>query len=224
MMQQSDCVRNNWIVGAIFGLVVLLFVSGLGDLHWLAGLFLGVVTFALLGGFLVWLTSGSVSEPFDDDAGLIDAAEKLATRSDVTPAVQPEVRPQAAEAQPAAPAEAPVAAQAAAQSVPAQAATEMPAASKPALDKAAPTKPAPKTATTKRGGKGKVDDLTKITGIGPKTAELLLAEGVAHFADIAAWDKEAMTGFAARLGRLGARIEADDWVGQAQRLAEGAHE
>ncbi|MFD2843116.1 hypothetical protein [Paracoccus cavernae] len=52
---------------------------------------------------------------------------------------------------------------------------------------------------------------------------MLLAEGVAHFADIAAWNKEDVTGFAGRLGRLGARIEADDWVGQARKLAEGAH-
>ncbi|MFD2843117.1 hypothetical protein [Paracoccus cavernae] len=126
MMQQSDCVRSNWIVGAIFGLVVLLFVSGLGDLHWLAGLFLGVVTFALLGGLLVWLTSGSVSEPFDDDAGLIEAAETLASRSELAPTVQPEVRTQTVEAPPAAPAEAPLVAQAAAQPAPAAAATEKP--------------------------------------------------------------------------------------------------
>lgn len=218
MMQQSDCVRSNWIVGAIFGLVVLLFVSGLGDLHWLAGLFLGVVTFALLGGLLVWLTSGSVSEPFDDDAGLIEAAETLASRSELAPTVQPEVRTQTVEAPPAAPAEAPLVAQAAAQPAPAAAATE-----KTAADQAASTKPAPKKAASKRAAKGKADDLTKITGIGPKTAELLLAEGVAHFADIAAWDKKDVAGFAGRLGRLGARIEADDWVGQARKLAEGAH-
>lgn len=48
-MERAECSRNNWIVAAIAGVVVLLFVLGIGDLHWLAGLFLGAVTFSCWG-------------------------------------------------------------------------------------------------------------------------------------------------------------------------------
>ena len=37
-MERSVCNRNCWISGAIAGVVVLLFTSGIGDLAWGAGL------------------------------------------------------------------------------------------------------------------------------------------------------------------------------------------
>lgn len=205
MMQQADCVRNNWIVGAIFGLVVLLFVSGLGDLHWLAGVFLGAVTFLLLGGFLVWLADGGVSEPFDTDAGLIEAAQARAGLA----ATQSPTAPEPAEQAPAAPAAV------VAEPAPAPAQTQT-----QTQPEAAPRKAAAASGKSKAKPKAKRDDLTKITGIGPKTAELLVAQGVTQFGDIAAWDDAAIADHAARLGRLGARIAADDWVGQARKLTE----
>lgn len=63
-----------------------------------------------------------------------------------------------------------------------------------------------------------VDDLKQIKGIGPKLEEVLRAEGVTGFAQIAAWDEAEIDRFAERLGRLGRRIRSDDWVGQARAL------
>ena len=54
-MERSVCNRNCWISGAIVGVLVLLFASGIGDLAWGAGLFLGVMAGGLFGALMVWL-------------------------------------------------------------------------------------------------------------------------------------------------------------------------
>lgn len=64
-MQQTECARNCWIIGAISGLVVLILVSAIGDTGWLGGLFLGAVTCVLLGGVLVWLLGDGPQPPYD---------------------------------------------------------------------------------------------------------------------------------------------------------------
>ncbi len=184
-MEQSDRVRMSWIIGAISGLLVLLFVSGIGDIHWLGGAFLGLITFALFGGLLVWLIGAEVLLADDAEASLIEAAalRDAPAVAPVAPAAPAKPAPQAAvAAAPAAKAEAPVDA---------------------GLDAGAP------------------DDLKVINGIGPKIEEALAELGVTRFAQIAAWDEAARQDFAARLGRLGRRIEAEDWVGQARALGKG---
>ena len=65
------------------------------------------------------------------------------------------------------------------------------------------------------------DDLKRIKGIGPKLSEWLHENGVTRYAQIAEWDRAAIADYAERLGRMGGRIEADDWVGQAKLLAAG---
>lgn len=65
-MQQAECTRNCWITGAIAGLVVMLFASGIGDTDWLGGLFLGLLTWVLLGGLLVLLVAQGQPAPYDD--------------------------------------------------------------------------------------------------------------------------------------------------------------
>lgn len=65
------------------------------------------------------------------------------------------------------------------------------------------------------------NDLRRIKGVGPKLADWLADNGVTRFAQIAAWDKATVADYAQRLGRMGGRIEADDWVGQARILAAG---
>lgn len=61
-MERSVCTRNCWISGAIAGVVVLLFTSGIGDLNWGAGVFLGIVTGVLFGAMMVWLACNATSE------------------------------------------------------------------------------------------------------------------------------------------------------------------
>lgn len=65
------------------------------------------------------------------------------------------------------------------------------------------------------------DDLTRIKGLGPKLAATLNGLGVTSFTQIAAWDDAEIARIDSQLGRFEGRIRRDDWVGQAQLLAEG---
>ena len=65
------------------------------------------------------------------------------------------------------------------------------------------------------------DDLTRIDGIGPKYADGLRKLGIASYAVLATQNPHDLAGSLKGLGLriIGDRIEAEDWVGQAQRLA-----
>jgi NADH-quinone oxidoreductase subunit E len=105
---------------------------------------------------------------------------------------------------------------------------ERPAA-KPTPAKAAPAKPAsapvaediaeeaPETLTAPRGGQG--DDLKRIVGVGPKLEALLHELGFWHFDQIAAWTPEQVAWVNSRLGTFRGRVERDDWIAQARKLA-----
>jgi large subunit ribosomal protein L17 len=79
------------------------------------------------------------------------------------------------------------------------------------------TAPAPKAAAATSG----TDDLTIIEGIGPKAAEVLVAGGIATFAELAATAadkvKEILTASTARVGHL----DPTTWAQQAQLAADG---
>jgi predicted flap endonuclease-1-like 5' DNA nuclease len=64
----------------------------------------------------------------------------------------------------------------------------------------------------------KPDDLTVLTGIGPKLAAALAERGVTRFAQIAAWTEEEIAGFDKDLKLMG-RIGREAWIAQATRLA-----
>lgn len=184
-MERSECNRNCWVSAAIAGVLVLLFASGLGELHWLGGLFLGAMTFALLGALLVWLVCHEQPAPLPplDAAPPEDWRRRQADRQPESLLVSGALGPEP------------------------QGAVQMPvavvlAAAMPAAD-AGP------------------DDLRRIKGVGPKLSDWLRENGVTRYAQIAAWDAATVADFARRLGRMGGRIEADDWVGQARLLAAG---
>lgn len=65
---------------------------------------------------------------------------------------------------------------------------------------------------------GKPDDLKRIKGIGPKLEKLLNSLGIYHYRQIAALTPEDIAWLDERLQFKG-RIERDDWVGQAKKLA-----
>lgn len=65
------------------------------------------------------------------------------------------------------------------------------------------------------------DDLTRMSGIGPKLAAGLAALGVTRFAEIAAWTAEDLAKMDAALSLKG-RAVREAWVAQAKRLAAGA--
>ena len=69
------------------------------------------------------------------------------------------------------------------------------------------TKPAPAT-----------NDLKLISGIGPKLEQMLIRKGITSFAQIAALGISDVAKLDAELN-LNGRIQRDDWVGQAAKLA-----
>jgi predicted flap endonuclease-1-like 5' DNA nuclease len=78
--------------------------------------------------------------------------------------------------------------------------------------------PAPPTGPQ---GLGEPDDLRRMKGVGPKIVSLLNAEGITHFAQIAAWTDADMAAFDAKLGSFSGRPKRDNWVDQARLLAAG---
>jgi len=65
------------------------------------------------------------------------------------------------------------------------------------------------------------DDLTVMTGIGPKLSVALAERGVTRFAQIAAWTAKDLAEVDAALSLKG-RAVREAWVAQAKRLAKGA--
>jgi len=88
----------------------------------------------------------------------------------------------------------------------------------PTVEAKAEPKAEPKA---KAAPKAKADDLTKIEGVGPKIAELLVAAGLNSFAAVAASDADAIK---AILEEGGSQFNAHDpstWTQQAQMAADG---
>ena len=63
------------------------------------------------------------------------------------------------------------------------------------------------------------DDLTRISGIGPKLRDLLHSKGYYHFDQIAAWSDAELAWIDDELDGFKGRASRDDWVPQARRLA-----
>lgn len=248
-MQKNDCTRNCWIAGAVIGLLVWIFTSGIGHTSFMGGLFLALVAGVLMGLFLRWaLCEGTGSAADGRDHGPVRATPSepsdppaptkpmhLAPRSETAP------RPGPAAAQTAAPvAVAPVPPPAPAKPAPANSAPVTAAAPAPEKEpvrteaKAEPAKakaPAKPKAAEKPARKAaakpatkpaaKPDDLKQIKGVGPKLEKLLHDNGVTRFAQIAGWDDGQIDIFAEKIGSMGGRIRSDDWVAQARILATG---
>jgi predicted flap endonuclease-1-like 5' DNA nuclease len=62
------------------------------------------------------------------------------------------------------------------------------------------------------------DDLTRLTGIGPKLASELAARGIRTFAQLADWTEDQAQAFDSELSLKG-RVARDAWIAQARRLA-----
>ena len=64
------------------------------------------------------------------------------------------------------------------------------------------------------------DDLTKLSGVGPKIAKAFAERGVENFAQLAAWTQQDLAAFDAALDLRGRAVRAD-FIAQARRLAAG---
>jgi predicted flap endonuclease-1-like 5' DNA nuclease len=65
------------------------------------------------------------------------------------------------------------------------------------------------------------DDLTRLTGVGPRIAAALAAHGVTRFAQLAAWTPEQLSAFDAEMNLRGRALRGD-WIAQARALSENA--
>lgn len=90
-------------------------------------------------------------------------------------------------------------------------------AAKPAKAEAE-AKPAAKPAA-KKAASG-ADDLKQLSGVGPALEKKLHENGVTTFAQIAGWSKADIDDMDGKLSFKG-RIEREDWVAQAKKLAKG---
>lgn len=66
---------------------------------------------------------------------------------------------------------------------------------------------------------GEPDDLTAISGIGPRLATLLADIGIFHIGQIAAWTPDDIAEVDAKLGAFKGRITRDHWIEQARELS-----
>ena len=69
--------------------------------------------------------------------------------------------------------------------------------------------------------RGDPDDLTRISGIGPKLATMLNESGIWHFAQIATWTDDELAWVDGHIGAFRGRARRDDWIGQARALVAG---
>ena len=81
-------------------------------------------------------------------------------------------------------------------------------------------KPAAEKKTAPKADAGEADDLTQISGVGPVIVKKLHDLGVTTFAQIAAWTADDIAAMDEKLNFKG-RIERDDWLAQAKKLAKG---
>jgi NADH-quinone oxidoreductase subunit E len=93
----------------------------------------------------------------------------------------------------------------------------------PVKPEAPPVKSAkvvPLTRGKKKAAPQTLDDLKRISGIGPRLEKVLNGMGVRSFADIAKWSDEDVLKMDETLG-LDNRIVRDEWVTKAKALLEG---
>ena len=86
--------------------------------------------------------------------------------------------------------------------------------------KKAEKKAEPKAEAAKAAAKAEGDDLTRLSGVGPKLVQKLHDAGVTTFAQVAAWTEDDVAAMDEKLSFKG-RIEREGWIEQAKKLAEG---
>ena len=94
---------------------------------------------------------------------------------------------------------------------------EAPKEETPAVAEAAPVETT-KPSNLLDAPQGEADDLTRISGVGPKLLEKLNANGVYHFWQIKDWGPAEIAFMDDQLSFKG-RIERDNWIGQATEFA-----
>ena len=233
----SNCERNCAIAAAVTGLFVWASLSGVGDMHPFAGLVLALIAAVLVHATGIWLGCEGREDYEPEPVGLMPpraeplplmpvqvAAPAAPVRDDLPAVAIPVAMAAAMPAEAAVQSVAPVVEKPAKAKKPKKAKEEKP---KKAKEKDKKAKKAEKVEKPKKPKKTRAlppDDLQRIKGVGPKLEQTLNEGGVTRFDQIAGWQERDIDRFAEAIGRLGGRIRAEDWVGQAQTLVSSRDE
>ena len=220
----QDCRKKGWAGGALAGLVVALLGLTIGHIGLLASIFLGVITFLLVGAYLVWAFCDGSQIGLEPPKPSQPAAP-VVSELPVAPVVAEPAPAPVAEPAPAAPVMAEpavtevvpveeVAVKAVAEPEPE--AVPAPSAEPEPEAEAKPKKPRGLKAPRKAGA----DDLKLIEGIGPKLEERLNEWGIFHFDQIAKWGAAEVAFADENVPRFKGRCSRDKWVAQAKIIVD----
>lgn len=209
---------GSWLValaGGVLAAVLLMLLGGWGVMQ---GAFAGVVVFVVFGAIISWIMTRPLPAPGEVTLGT--AAPAPAAKPTPAAAPGPKAAAEAPKVQPSKrlPGQEELATRKGEWTYEQEPAKEAP---KPVVAASATSatgdRPAGLTDAARDGG---ADDLKKISGVGPKLEETLNSLGIWHFDQVAALTKDDIAWVDERL-RFKGRIERDDWVGQAKKLASG---
>ena len=231
-MLNSECARKWWAISAATGVVAAFVLAAVLGVPWFASLLFGVIVAGVMG----YVTVRTNCEQADIETARPQEPARPATTGAAGPAATPSAPPSEpttpADPAPGRPAESWAGAQqpeAAGDAAPRGDAPPAAAAGNGAASPAQPsrTDPGGEAGTppprldAPRGGQP--DDLKRIRGLGPKFEERLNEIGIYHFDQIAAWGAAEVTWVETEMNMSG-RVEREDWIAQARRLAAGETE
>ncbi len=209
MSDMTSCRKMCWIIAAAAGVVLWLILAMSTSWSWIACLLLGVVLAVILGILL----PGVICE---DDAPAIAAPPVAEALPEPEPVASPTESPEAAD-----PIEAEVTHESVEPDSEPEVEPEPESLPEPQEDPVAQTAMEGPPQGMDQARDGGADDLKKIKGIGPKLEEMLHAHGIFHFDQIAGWEPSDVAWMDDNLKGFKGRVTRDDWVGQAETLAEG---
>ena len=228
-----ELALGSWLAALLVGTVAGSMLWVLGGWSFLQGAFVGLIVFVVVGAVISWAMMRPLPAPNELELGIapspgkaapdtkaapVKAAPVKAAPIKVAPApTVPKVKPSKALA-----GEEELAARKGdwrygAEEAPAKPAKKKKAAAKKAAEPADDSDARPAHLTDAPAGSA--DDLKKISGVGPKLEETLNSLGIWHYEQVAKLTKDDIAWVDQRL-RFKGRIERDDWIGQAKKLAE----
>lgn len=217
---------GSWLVALAGGVLATVLLWVLGGWGFMQGAFIGLLVFVIFGGVISWIMTRPLPAPnrAQPKAQEAPAAAAVAQTTQTAPAAAPSVSDEV-KVKPS-------------KRLPGQEElsarkgdwkyeneTDAKPVAKPVKKVAKKTAPATDSAerpmalsdAPRAGG---ADDLKKISGVGPKLEETLNSLGIWHFDQVAGLKEKDIAWVDERL-RFKGRIERDDWVGQAKKLAAG---
>lgn len=218
-MNTSSKFTGILAIAALFGIVALIVSLVILNFGGIAAFFIGVIV-AIITWIALWLGWGE-DEADQSTSGSDDATGMNKPTTGAAPAAPPVVAPDGAKVgSTSAKASNPAAKPALGTAKTAKPAATKATAVKSPASQTAPVAPDGKPATLTAARGSGADDLKLLKGVGPALEKTLNELGFYHFDQVAAWREAEIEWVDSRLKFKG-RIVRDDWIKQAETLAEG---